>query len=172
MSRPKIEILCQNCNKVFIKDRREYNRRIKNSITTFYCSRSCSTSSSNRIKIIKRTNLLPYNKNRLDEYSPFREILRRCHKRDKEYDIDLIYISELWKQQNGKCSITNVSLILPKSNEKIKHNNNYLASIDRIDSNQGYVKGNIRFVSVTVNYLKNSMTDTQVMEFIEIIKSL
>ena len=49
-------------------------------------------------------------------------------------------------------------------------NNNYKASIDRIDSSKPYTLNNIQFLSATMNYLKMDMNDDSVNEFIEIIK--
>ena len=48
------------------------------------------------------------------------------------------------------------------------YNKNYQASIDRIDSSKGYVKGNVRYISVSANWLKNDLDDNHVMEFIQI----
>lgn len=43
--------------------------------------------------------------------------------------------------------------------------NPYQASLDRIDNNIGYMKGNIRFVSLIYNYAKNNFTDNDVAKF-------
>jgi hypothetical protein len=171
LSRPKIEIVCTYCSSVVFKDRREVERQKRKGNINFFCSRSCSTSHSNSYKKIRRTDLSDYNRNRVDEYTPFREILRRCNKRTKEIDIDLPYLKSLWYEQRSKCALTGVNLILPTTNGGRSENFNYAASLDRIDSNLGYVKGNVRYVSITVNYLKNSMTDDLVLEFFEIIKA-
>jgi hypothetical protein len=40
-----------------------------------------------------------------------------------------------------------------------------LASLDRIDSSKGYIKGNIQFVSVIANYAKNEMTHDEMLYF-------
>jgi len=39
------------------------------------------------------------------------------------------------------------------------------ASLDRIDSSKGYVKGNIQFVSLIVQYAKNEWCDFVLMDF-------
>lgn len=41
------------------------------------------------------------------------------------------------------------------------------ASIDRIDSTKGCVKGNIQFVSKQVDFLKASLSDAQVKHFFD-----
>ena len=37
----KLEIKCSCCNSIFLKERAEYNRRIKNGCSNFYCSKEC-----------------------------------------------------------------------------------------------------------------------------------
>jgi hypothetical protein len=49
-------------------------------------------------------------------------------------------------------------------NQKIKKTP-YQASIDRIDNNIGYIKGNIRFVSLIYNYARNNFSEDDVVEF-------
>ena len=105
--------------------------------------------------------------NSRDEYTGFRILLSSCKKRNKECDVDLPYLKYLWEKQNGKCAITGVDLKLEAS-----YNKNYQASIDRIDSSKGYLKGNIRFTSVSVNWLKSNLDDNHLNEFIEICKEL
>ena len=43
------------------------------------------------------------------------------------------------------------------------------ASLDRIDNSKGYIKGNIRWVSRSINYMKNDMSDDMVNELIDLI---
>lgn len=38
----------------------------------------------------------------------------------------------------------------------------YTASVDRIDSSKGYIPGNIQFVSTCINYMKNTMSDSDI----------
>ena len=72
-------------------------------------------------------------------------------------------MKQLWEEQQGKCAITKVDLKLENS-----YNKNYQASLDRIDSSKGYVKGNVRYISVSVNWLKNNLDDNHLREFIQI----
>ena len=45
----------------------------------------------------------------------------------------------------------------------------YMASLDRIDSSIGYMKGNIQFISAAANLAKNNMSHEQMIEFCKII---
>ena len=52
---------------------------------------------------------------------------------------------------------------------KIEKNPIYTASLDRIDSKKGYIKGNIRWVSRSINWMKNDITDEMVWELCKLI---
>ena len=45
------------------------------------------------------------------------------------------------------------------------------ASLDRIDSSLGYLKGNVQFTILCINYMKNNLTHTQMLQLIDLIKS-
>lgn len=99
--------------------------------------------------------------------------LLKClkNKNRKISDITLQDLKECWEKQNGKCVYTNTPLILPThKNNKPNFPNWQIASIDRIDSNQGYIKNNIQFVSRTINYAKHTMNHDDMISFIDFIK--
>lgn len=155
-----------NCCKEFLKDLSEINRNKKINRKN-YCSLKCSGESNNE-------HLKKYNKentqylisgNRKDDYSGLREHFRRVKKRDKNYNITLDDLLEIWDKQNKICVYSGVKLNHPNDGGS----NIFKASLDRIDSDKGYVKGNIQFISVVCNYAKNNMTHEEMLEFCKII---
>ena len=53
---------------------------------------------------------------------------------------------------------------------KANHNDPiYTASLDRIDSNKGYIKGNVQFISTAINYMKNNMSNEDTVKLCKII---
>ena len=52
------------------------------------------------------------------------------------------------------------------------HNIFYTISLDRKDSNLGYIKENIHFISIAMNHLKNSMSEENMQEILTILKTL
>lgn len=164
--------ICDNCGIEFEKPQSEYNRNLKLNRRNF-CSRTCTGKQiaknfgdgKNRYDISKHSG------NLRNEFSPFRYHLRNVRQRDFDYDLDLPYLKSLWEEQGGICPFSGIKLIL-YGYKKGKKDSRYSASLDRIDSNLGYVKGNVRWVSTTINYMKNSMTDEELIDFIdEIIKN-
>ena len=165
-------VCCHGCGQEFEKETRYVKSAIKKGRNNF-CSLKCVgilNLEKGKDKIDKwkfseenKKLLMNNSHNRKDEFTGFRKLLASCNKRNKVCDLDLPYLKDLWEKQNGKCILTNVDLVLKSS-----YNKNYQASIDRIDSSKGYVKGNVRYISVSANWLKNNLDDNHVMEFIQI----
>lgn len=90
-------------------------------------------------------------------------IRKTVKKYNREFNIDLDYLVSLWEKQDGKCAITN----LPLTHE---YNCPSGASPDRIDSKEGYIKGNVQLVCKAVNLAKNSLPNHQIVEWFEKIR--
>lgn len=183
----KITLVCGTCNKNFEYAKNEYNRQTKKGRSIFYCSLSCAGKQPKNIEHLKR-NFAKYStpfkggENKLvskEEFihSSMNDFLRRIKRRQKanpiKYsysDLTVEYLIDLWNNQEGKCAYTKADLVLPSYKEYKLTNHNYKASLDRINSNSGYVIGNVQFVSFTVNNLKSNMSEEDVFEFIKLIK--
>lgn len=76
--------------------------------------------------------------------------------------LNLEFLKSLWEKQNGICPYTGLKMVLSGQE---KHTP-YSASLDRIDSSKGYIKGNVEFVCLFVNYGKNGFRQEQVKQFI------
>lgn len=72
--------------------------------------------------------------------------------RNLEIDIDREYIWSLFIKQNRKCAFTGWNIVFDKGKKQT-------ASLDRIDSNKGYIKGNLQWVHKDINRLKNTFTN-------------
>lgn len=68
------------------------------------------------------------------------------------FDITPEYLEELYEKQNHKCAISG----LPLEVDLTKRATEQPWSLDRIDSNKGYVKGNVQWVDKRVNMMKQS----------------
>ena len=71
-------------------------------------------------------------------------------------------ILKLYESQGGKCAITGVKLT-----HRVGKKSPYKISLDRIDSNKGYVEGNVHLVAMAANYMKNDFTMDQIEKFIK-----
>lgn len=147
-----IELKCYVCDKLILVSESKVRR---NAVLDrkHCCSKSCIGKSSN------------------NEMSPFKMHLTRIRKRMKEQDIQMSLtehdLHEVWLKQEGKCIYSKVALTHP--NFRTVNNRVYTASIDRIDSNIPYVKNNIQFVSIAINFMKNVMTHEETEELCNVI---
>lgn len=153
--KPNVELICLFCHKKFTVTGADFTKkhRSKDQIT---CSNACRINYLNKIT-------------RRDEFGPFRRLYYRMklsssrHLR-KFVNLTLTDLKEQWEKQHGICPYTGYKMQLPETSHS-KVENPYWASIDRIDSNKGYEKGNIEFVCVSVNYAKNSFSRDIMMDF-------
>lgn len=171
--RAHIECECTECKKTFMKAKSEITRNRLRDRKNF-CSISCAMSYNNKLApkgFIKDPSLMGKG-TRIDEFTPFREILRRAKKRSKEkvkkvLDLTLNDLKEQWELQKGLCPYSGVKLLLPGYNSR--GNYVYSASLDRINSDLGYIKGNIQFTSTCINFMKNNLTHEETLNVCKMI---
>lgn len=162
-----IKVKCSNvnCQKDFNKPLNEFKRRLaKNS--PMYCCRKCSA--INNIKNMgNKRNIGHFPNTKYPPGNNFKYYIRNAKKRLQfEFNLDLEYLKEIWENQKGICPYSKVQLIL--NSHSIRHKDmRYNASLDRIDSSKGYVKGNVQFISASINYMKNIMSHSDCIEFLQ-----
>jgi hypothetical protein len=85
-------------------------------------------------------------------------------KRGLEFKVSLAYLKDLYEGQAGRCALTGTKLILAATS---KHHGRgrTTASIDRIDSAEGYVPGNVQWVHKTVNQMKWNLGQDLFIDF-------
>ena len=162
------KVVCFNCGNEFEKSISEI-KRTKERNGNHYCSLKCNGQNSKmnlgenlghgNVKYIKNTP-------RGDEFTGFRDFLRRARNRKKMGDLTLNDLKEQWEKQNGFCPYSGVKLQLPSISRKKKEINIInLASLDRTNSTKLYEKGNVIFVSTPINYMKNTISEDETIGF-------
>lgn len=71
---------------------------------------------------------------------------------NRPHDINVDYMFELWKQQQGVCKYTNQPLFIEKDHPAT-------LSIDKIIPELGYVEGNVQWVAWAVNRAKGDLDE-------------
>ncbi len=88
-------------------------------------------------------------------------------RKTKEFDLTEEYLESIW---TGKCALSGIEIDVSNRNEKMTLTS---ASLDRIRSDEGYVRGNVQFVAHGINLAKNQFSDEALMSFLgEIVKSI
>ncbi len=171
-----VTVKCQECKNEFEKRKAEFTRSEKKGMKHF-CSPSCSTTHRNKNLPVEEYrkhcyNIAQHAGCRQDEHSCFRYFINKSKSRNR-YDtpnINVQYLKELWEKQTGICPYTKLKMILPK-NTMAYHSKESCslkrASLDRIDSSKGYIKGNVEFVCYAINLAKNSFTRDEMKEFLK-----
>jgi len=174
---PKIKLLCTNCGAKFERENSEYNRSNREKDRQF-CTQACATSYSNKHLRDPKTlgnvnNLIP--DNRKDEFSPFRWFLKCCRSKArknprKHIGITLEYLRSMWEEQNGICPYSGLKLILPDTTNGWETGESiYNASLDRINSNLGYIEGNVQFVARAINNAKGALSEKEFCEMLDAV---
>ncbi len=155
-----IELICAACGCKFTRRLCEYNRNIARGHTKLVCSRKCS----GKVGFYKIAANCGVKHDKLvrikDELSPFRRHLSCAKTRSKNFDITIEYLLEVWNAQNGRCPYTGWELVHGTGKANLR-----TASLDRIDSSKGYIKGNVQFVCIVAQYAKHQFTSEQLVEF-------
>lgn len=90
-------------------------------------------------------------------------IRRSAESRKISFNIDKDLLVKLWHNQDGRCAITGVPMLL-------KHNSLFSASADRIDSQIGYESYNVQLVCKAINLGKSDHSVEEFLEFLSAIK--
>lgn len=85
--------------------------------------------------------------------------------RNIDWSLTVDDVADLMADQDGKCALTGWDIEFPESG----HPQSAPASIDRIDSKKGYVKGNVQLLTRHVNMMKQAYDNEY---FIEVCRAV
>jgi hypothetical protein len=90
----------------------------------------------------------------------------RSRSRMKGIDIDAQFLRDLWESQSGICPLTGWKLALPSDSSGFDVSYGARnASLDRVDNDLGYVKGNVRFIALIANLARARFSDEDLLDF-------
>jgi len=72
-----------------------------------------------------------------------------------KFKLSIDDLEKLFIKQNGKCALSGLPIKVSENKDE-----ETTASIDRIDSSKGYELENIQFVHKSINYMKQSLSDS------------
>jgi len=180
-----ILVKCNKCGKDIQKSKYEYDRRIRLGKNKFYCNNSCSSldnevlrknvsfakeNPQSFLQVARKSEKYKkfYEKKKEEKkFQLFKEFVRRAKMRNvksnKGCDITFEFLKELWFEQKAICPYSKRNMTLDES----ENTSPSTASLDRIDSSKGYIKGNVEFVCLSVNFAKSDFTKNQILEFFD-----
>jgi len=92
-------------------------------------------------------------------YSRYNELKRRARKENIEFNLNALYLKELYDKQNGICAITGEPILDIKGN----------LSLDKIVPSNGYVIGNVQWTNRKANMIKQDLSMDEFVEFCKLI---
>lgn len=88
-------------------------------------------------------------------YGVFKAAQDRARASGREFSITLDWLVERFDRVGGVCEVTGVPLTLERNSPGERFQKPFNPSLDRIDSNSGYISDNVRIVAVIVNLALN-----------------
>lgn len=96
------------------------------------------------------------------------QMKRGARVRNLDFTITSDYLDCLWERQEQRCSLTNREITLPKTaNDAAKYI--YTASLDRINSDLGYIEGNVQWVHKDINLMKWKTSQDRFIELCSLV---
>ena len=86
-----------------------------------------------------------------------------CKKRDIPFELDAEYLESIWTDY---CPISGVKF---ERGNKLSPN---CPNLDRIINKEGYVKGNVHYISAKMNRIKDNSTIEELESLVEYLKSI
>ena len=95
--------------------------------------------------------------------SYWRRAIESAVDRGYNFDITIEYAWDKFVEQNGKCALSGLDIILVTNQDK---SYKQTASLDRIDSTKGYVEGNIQWLHKNINAMKKAFSENDFLFYI------
>ena len=90
-----------------------------------------------------------------------KESKNRARETGLDHNITTQYLLELWEKSGKTCPVFKVKFII----DSTKKDRRYKPSLDRIDNEKGYIKGNVMFISWKANTMKSNANAKELIKF-------
>ena len=91
-----------------------------------------------------------------------------CKVKGIHYELDGEYLESLW---TGLCPVFGIELNVPMKDARGK-GSNHTAHLDRIDPKQGYIKGNVAWISGRANRIKYDASIEELKQLVSWMESV
>lgn len=104
----------------------------------------------------------------------FFHIRQKCKERDLYWDNTITpeYLYNIYEKQNMKCNLSGLNIKLSTKRKGAKPDFSIItASLDRIDSSNGYIKGNLQWVHKEINIMKNNHKQEHFIQLCKLVSN-
>lgn len=88
-----------------------------------------------------------------------------AEKRGISFNLTIEEAWQLFLKQDGRCALSGVKLTFVPYGWNYRHFDEQTASLDRIDSSDGYHIGNVQWVHKEVNFMKGRLADEEFIKW-------
>lgn len=92
-------------------------------------------------------------------------IKQNATKRNLLFDVTGEYLWDLFLKQDRRCALSGIELVFTPHRNAHKFRSDTTASLDRIDSSQGYIIDNVRWVHKDINKMINNYGDIKFIDY-------
>jgi hypothetical protein len=128
--------VCSNC-------KIDYLTKWTGGINNNFCSKKCGEDFRAKERYADYTKKV---------YEMYHGAKSRAKRDNKQFDLTLGFLEDLWNKTNGCCSVSGRKFVWGPSKDRISKD---APTIDRIDSNKGYTKDNVRLITYHLNIAIN-----------------
>lgn len=98
----------------------------------------------------------------------YHQLKVKAEERDIVFGVSIEYLWGLFIKQDGKCALTGVNLRFTSSKER-RNGLLQTASLDRRDSNVGYLEGNVQWVHRDINLMKRDFPESRFVKLCKLV---
>ena len=95
---------------------------------------------------------------------------KRATKRGLPFDLDKEYLIDIFEDQNGVCFYSGIKMNVVKDDDSSVHDPLKM-SLDCVDPDKGYIKGNVVWSAYCVNTFKQKMSQQEMLDVCQSILS-
>lgn len=169
-----MRLACAYCGTEFTKEKKEFDRQVRKGRdpNRFFCSLSCNSHDRvGREGYVQNDPPPPQRANQYNRKGTFTYYLNKARERHKRKwdatNLDEEYLQQLWDHQGGRCAWTGMEMVPILKGYVVDPFAS--ASLDRICSDLGYVKGNVQFVLLPLNHAKGNADEDDFRQFLRSI---
>lgn len=137
----------------------------------FYARRNAKNGCSSACKVCKEAR----DKERFRDPVKYIKLLHKtmrtnAKKRKLEVSIEIQELLDLYKAQNGICPLSKLKMETEQPHMDSRYDKPlFNISIDRIDSNKGYISGNVQLVCGIMNMMKTYLQQNEFIQYCKLI---
>lgn len=151
---PRGQRCCSKCLKIYDNYPEHFHiKKYQNNVPSYnvHCAGCFSSKNKARIAAYRKQPHV-FIKSKLSSY------LSRARSVKCPFDLTAEYLIHLWEAQQGKCFYTDQEISFEYVGESGKAPHLLTPSLDRLDPEKGYTKGNVVWCAYGINRMKNDLT--------------